>query len=149
MATNGYDAYPVRLTCLVVIPAMTQVAGPVRTDARALIHTEPEHSVQCRHELKVANGVHDALSKDPFHILVANFTKKARELPKGTVVAYAKRNPLALLVPDADVVRSVGKVLHIDEALSAAEASAQENRDSRLDKLSTEENQNSSSSETE
>lgn len=56
---------------------------------------------------------------------------------------------LAVLLPDEEVARGVESFLHVDDAPSAVEMSAQENRDSSPGRLYTEENKHSSSSETE
>ena len=44
----------------------------------------------------VANGVADVMPNIPFDIVVANFSRTKRSLPKNTVAGYATRNPLPL-----------------------------------------------------
>lgn len=46
---------------------------------------------------------------------MSNFTSQSRTLPKGTIFAHAKRNPLALLAPDDEMAQGVGAALHTFE----------------------------------
>jgi len=38
----------------------------------------------------------------PFNVFIAKFGKGSRYLPKGTVIGYAKRAPVAIIVPYAE-----------------------------------------------
>lgn len=55
----------------------------------------------------------------PFEVLLAKFTSKLRTFSKSTVIVYANRNPLALLVPDDSMAQAVGAAPHISEQTSA------------------------------
>lgn len=122
LVTDGYDACPVCMTRSIVLPAMIQVAVSVRENARRVLYLEPKQSTKFRHGFRLANGVRDVASGHLFYLLIANFTK-SRSLPQGTVVAYAERNLLALLVPDEKTVRSTSAALYIPSTPSAAGAS--------------------------
>ena len=89
----------VRLATGVTVPPMTQVGIRVRCKGGGLCYLEPKSSLFERHQLRVANGVCEVTPDQPFTIMMANFSEKKRHIPKGTVVAYAQRNPLALLFP--------------------------------------------------
>lgn len=119
LETDGYDASPVYIMKPVSIPAMTQVTIPVQTDAREVIFLEPKPSLQFRHGLRVASGVHDAAPGHPFYLVIANFTSKSGTLPKGVIIAYAKRSALPLPVPDEGTARDVSAALHIPTTTSA------------------------------
>lgn len=97
---------------------MTQATVAVRTSAQGIVYTGPSLSVQFRHWPTIANGVHDVMSELPFQLLVANFTTWSRTLSNGATIAYAKRDPLALLASDEEMARRVRTALHISEQTS-------------------------------
>lgn len=94
---------------------MAQAAVPVRTSTRDLVYTELVSLVQLGHGLKIADGAHDFASEPAFQVLVANTRSKSRVLSKGTVIAYDKRYPLALLTSDDEIEQGVGVSLRIPE----------------------------------
>ena len=46
---------------------------------------------------QVMNSVHDVSATQPFQVLLTNFSAQPRRLPKGMVVAYGSRSPVALV----------------------------------------------------
>ena len=102
----------IRLVKPIHIPAFTQCKAHVTTLMQGLIVTEPKHSVAEKYGVRVMNSVHEVRTDEPFVVLMRKFTSKSRLLPKGMIVAYATRSPLALLEVDgqmaADISRSHG-----------------------------------------
>ena len=60
-----------------------------------------------------ANGVTDIKTNERFSITISNFSETPICLPKGTVVGYAKRNPLAIDVLPDKASRTLDSVLHL------------------------------------
>lgn len=87
----------IRLTKAINIPPHTQLKVQVSTLLQGLIVTEPKHDVTERYNVRVMNSVHEVDASMPFHILVTNFSAVPRFLPKGMVIAYASRSPLAFI----------------------------------------------------
>ena len=80
---------------------MSQVAIPVVTKASGLVYIERKLAVQTRYHVRTANGIHEVRPNVKFELVLAKFSKNPQRLPKGMTIAYAKRNPLAILtVPD-------------------------------------------------
>lgn len=63
---------------------------------------------------------------------------KSRTLPKGTNIAYAKSNPLAMLAPDDEMAQSVGAALDVTEQTPATGGYVQPRKDSSSISPSTE-----------
>ena len=73
----------------------------VVSTAAGLVYLEPKAALQQRHRVRTANGVADIKTNGRVAITISNFSKTPKCLPKGTVVAYAKRNPLTIhALPD-------------------------------------------------
>ena len=100
---NFQDSNTVRLARGITIPAMAQLAARVTTKAAGLVFLDPKQALLQRHRVRTANGIVEARPDIPFPIVLANFGKRPVHLPKGTVVAVAKRNP-------ATTVYALGKV---------------------------------------
>lgn len=64
------------MTRLVLLPAMTQISVPSRTNARGVVYLKLKSSPQIRHGLRMASGLRDVASGHLHHLLIANFTKK-------------------------------------------------------------------------
>ena len=95
------QAHTVQLTKNITIPLMSQMATPVVSAAGGLVYLEPKAAIQQRHKFRTANGVADIKTNERFAITISNFSKNSKCLPKGTVVPYAKRDPLAIhTLPD-------------------------------------------------
>ena len=62
----------------------------------------------------MANGTIEATPGKRFRVLLSNFSRLPRRLPKGTVLGYAARNPVNIVIPDREVATHCGEVLHID-----------------------------------
>ena len=75
---------------------MSLMAVPVVSTAAGLVYLEPKAAIQQRHRVRTANGATDIETNERFAITISNFSKTPKCIPKGTVVAYAKRNPLAI-----------------------------------------------------
>ena len=93
--------HPIRIARWVNVPAMSQVRVRVTTAGRGLVFLEPKPLLQHRYGVRLTNGVAEVLPNQVFEVMVANFSRQVRRLPKHTVVGYAKRNPLAILTPSA------------------------------------------------
>ena len=92
---------------------MSQVAIPVVTKASGLVYIEPKLPVQTRYYVRTANGIHDVRPDVRFELVLANFSKNPQRLPNGTTIAYAKRNPLAMLTVPDEVSTKLEAVLNL------------------------------------
>ena len=93
--------HTIRTGRTVTIPPMSQVAIPVVTKASGLVYIEQKLPVQTRYHVRTSNGIHEVRPNVKFELVLASFSKNPQRLPKGITIAYAKRNPLAILtVPD-------------------------------------------------
>lgn len=136
--TDGYETHAACTTRQVQIPAMTQVALPVRTSSRDTVCMKPSPSVQFRHELRIGNGVHIVASEVPIQLLIANFAMKSRTLPKDTNIPYAERNPHVLLGRDDKIAQCAETALQCSEHTPVAGECVHSREDSSLLCLSTE-----------
>ena len=81
--------------------------------ATGLVYLEPKAAIQQRNRVRTANGVADIKAYERFAITISNFSQTPKCLPKGTVVTYAKRNPLAIHAPPDKASRTLESVLHL------------------------------------
>ena len=81
--------------------------------AAGLVYLEPKAAIQQRHRVRTANGVADIKTNERFAIMISNFWTTPKCLPKGTVVAYAQRNPLAIHALPDKASRTLESVLHL------------------------------------
>ena len=95
--------HTIRTARTVTIPPMSQVAIPVVTKASGLVYIEPKLPVQTRYHVRTANGIHEVRPDVKFELVLASFSKNPQGLPKGMKIAYAKRNPLAILTVPEEV----------------------------------------------
>ena len=93
---NLHKPHTIRLAKYTKIPARSQVAVSVVTEASGLVFVEPKHSVQARYHVRTANGIVEANRNRRFDLVISNFSKFPRALSKGMVIAYATRNPLGI-----------------------------------------------------
>jgi len=107
----------IRLARRLVIPPQSQAKVEVTTLLQGLIVTEPKHDVSDQYNVRVMNSVHEVIANVPFPILVANFSRQRRVFPKGMVIAYASRSPLALISIDEDEAAKCGMnhLLHVPQ----------------------------------
>ena len=112
-SNNLKQAHTVRLTKNTTIPPMSQMAVPVLSTAAGLVYLEPKALIQQRHRVRTVNGVADIKTNERFAITISNFSKTPKCLQKGTVVAYAKRNPLAIHALPDKTSRTLESVLHL------------------------------------
>ena len=103
----------VRLTKNITIPPMSQMVAPVVSTAAGIVYLEPKAAIQQQHRVRNANGVADIKTKEQFAIIISNFSKTPKCLPKGTVVAYIKRNPPAIHALPDKAIRTLKSVLHL------------------------------------
>ena len=89
------------------------MAVPVVSTAAGLVYLEPKAAIRQRHRVPTANGVADIMPNEQFAITISNFAKTPKSLPNGTVIAYAKRNPLAIHTIPAKASRTLESVLHL------------------------------------
>ena len=76
----------IRIARWVNIPAMSQARVRVATAGRGLVFLEPKPSLQHRHGVRLTNGVAEVLPNVTFDVIVVNFSRRERRLPKHTVV---------------------------------------------------------------
>ena len=107
------QAHTVGLTECITIPPMSQMTAPVVSTAAGLVYLEPKAAIQQRHRVRTANEVANIKTNERFAITISNFSKIPKCLPKGTVVAYTKRNPLAIHAPPEKATRTLESVLYL------------------------------------
>ena len=103
----------VRLAQGITIPAMSQLPAKVVTKAAGLVFMDPKPSLMDKHAVRAANGIVEARPDVAFRISLANFRQRPVHLPKGTVVAYAKRNPATPIFALGNLGQDVYKVLNL------------------------------------
>ena len=96
----------------VTIPPLSQVAVPVTTQVSSLVFIEPKCALQARHH-GTANGIVEARKIEKFMIVLSNFSKTVRKLPKNMVIAYATRNTLGICALDDKKSEKFERVLNI------------------------------------
>ena len=111
---SDHDTHVVRLAKGLVVPPMSQIAVKAVSDARGLVYLEPKPTLHYRHGIRVANGILEIGSDAAFDVIVSNFTKRPRRLHKGTIIAFAQRNPIAVLTPGRELAEDFAKVLHLE-----------------------------------
>ena len=89
------------------------MAAPAVSTATGLVYLEPKAAIQQRHRVRTANGVADVKTDERFAITNSKFSKTPKCLPKGTVVAYATRNPLAIHALPNEANETLKSVLHL------------------------------------
>ena len=57
---------------------------------------EPSENLMARYSVQAANGIVEAKPNTAFEIIVANFGLSPVVLPKGMVIGYATRSPVAI-----------------------------------------------------
>ena len=108
--------HTVRLAKHETIPPLSQISIPVVTTAAGLVYLEPKQPVQTRHvvhHVRTSNGVIEVRPGVRFDVVLANFSKTTQLLPKGITIAYAKRNPLAILTIPKNVSTKLEDVLNL------------------------------------
>ena len=108
------------------IPAHTQAKVRVVTGMDGLVCVEPKHSVFARYRVRVANGVHEVRKDHAFTTLLSNFSNEVRVLPKGTVVGYAVRTPMAMVQINGPFAKHIADVLHLPQAVRDARTDEEE-----------------------
>ena len=89
------------------------MAVPVVSTAAGLVYLDPKAAIQQRHRVRTANGVSGIMPNEQFAIMILKFAKTTKILPKGTVVAYAKRNPVVIHALPEKARRTLKSVLHL------------------------------------
>ena len=105
--------HTVKLAKFVTIPAKSQLAVPVRTEASGLVFIEPKHSVPARNNVRTANGVAEVKGNRPFTIVVLNFSDQRRMLHKGMTIGYASCNPSGVYCLNDEDSRAFENVLNL------------------------------------
>ena len=106
-------ANTVWLTKRITIPPMSQMAAPVVSTTAGLVYFKSKAAIPQRHRVRTANGVADIKTNERFAITISNSSKTSKCLPEGTVIAYAKRNPLAIHALPDNASRTLESVLHL------------------------------------
>ena len=83
------------------------------TQVSGLIFIEPKHALQARHHVRTANGIVEVRKNEKFMIVLLNFSKTSRKLPKNMVIAYATRNPLGIFALENKTGEKFEKVLNV------------------------------------
>ena len=104
---------------------MSQVAIAVVTEASGNI--EPTLPVQTRYKVRAANGIHDVRPDVKFEMVFANFSKKPQRLPNSMTIAYAERNPLAILTVPDEVSTKLETLLNLPFTKTTANESTNDN----------------------
>ena len=105
--------HTVRLVKHVMIPPLSQMPVPVVTTADGLTYLEQKQPVQTRHQVRTTNGVIEVRPGVQLDIVLANFSKTTELLPKGMIISYAKRSPLAVLTIPKNVSTKLEAVLNL------------------------------------
>ena len=105
--------HTLRMARTVTIPNMSQEAIPVVTKASGLVYIKPKLLVLTKYHARMANGIHEVRPNVKFELVLANFPKTPQRLLKGMTIAYAKRNPLAILTVPDEVSMKLEAVLNI------------------------------------
>ena len=134
--------HTVRLAKHVTIPPLSQMSIPVVTTAAGLVYLEPTQPVQTRHHVRTSNGVIEVRPGVRFDIVLANFSKKTQLLPKGMTMAYAKRNPLAILTIPKNVSTKLEAVLNLPFTTAKNEDSSKNETDPNEETNTKERNTN-------
>ena len=103
----------IRIDRTVTILLMFQVAIPVVTKASGLVYIEPKLPVEMRYHVRTTNGIHEVRPDIKFELVLANFSKNLQRLTKDMTIAYAKRNPLAILTLPDEVSTKLKAVLKL------------------------------------
>ena len=112
-ASNFEVSNVVRLARGLTLPAMAQLPAKVTTKAAGLVFLDPKRSLAQRHGIRAANGIMECRPDVPFSIALANFSKTPKYLPKGTIVAYAKRDPATPVCALGQLGREMFTVLNL------------------------------------
>ena len=107
------NTHSLRLATRIRLPPMSQTAVRVTTGARELCFPEPKLTFQARNNIRLANGVVEIEDGSRFQVLLSNFSKFPRRLPKGAVLGYAVRDPVAIIAPQRKLAEQCGEVLNI------------------------------------
>ena len=108
---NGLTSIKLASQC--VLPPTSQTQVLVTTRMRGLIVTEPKGSLSAKFHVRAMNSVHEVQENKPFTILLSNFSKRARRFPKGMIVAFATRSPIAYVSLSSGVAHEVGAMLDL------------------------------------
>ena len=65
------------------------------------------------YQVRAINGVHEVIPEEPFELLLSNFSKVERRLPKGMVIAYVAPSPLALIPLAGKATKEMAQPLNI------------------------------------
>ena len=121
--------HTVRLAKHVTIPPLSQTPVPVVTTAAGLVYLEPNQPVQTLHHVRTSNGVIEVRPGVRFDIVLANFSRTTQLLPKVMTIAYAKRNPLAILT----ILKNVSTKLEAAPNLPFTNAKNEDNPNNEAD----------------
>ena len=64
---------------------------------KVIIVTEPKGYLYVKYGIRAMNIVHEVKENKPFTILLSNFSRIARRPPKGMIITFASRSPIALV----------------------------------------------------
>ena len=114
---------PVRLAKVMKLGSLEQAKVLVTTQAGGLLIIEPRENLMARYNVQAANGIVEAKPNTAFEIIVANFGLSPVVLPKGMVIGYATRSPVAVhALNDCASKSFIASVLAIpEEALCQVE----------------------------
>lgn len=107
------EEFSVRLTKVTGVPALTEMTVRVRCEAIDLSSSDPLFSVAARHGTRMTNDVAKIDPRKMFEVILENFTRLVRALPKNTVNGYAIRNSLAFIASSGATGSSYARILYI------------------------------------
>lgn len=96
----------IRFAESVEIPAQTQKKVDVSSLLQDFVVTDPKHEVMKKYGVRVWHGLHEVRDSVPFIVLVRKFSRRLCTHPKGMVVAYESRSPLAQNILEGGASRS-------------------------------------------
>ena len=91
-----------------VLKPHSQTHVLVTTRLKGPIITEPKSALATKFGVRAMKNVNEVLEDRPFTILMSNFSGKARRFPKGMIVAYASRSPIAYVSLTSGVAHELG-----------------------------------------
>lgn len=116
LPSNGVDGAPTRFSKLVRVPSLAQMTFRVRSSAIGLSFLDSPPSIAIRHGVCMTKDIAELDPRKEFDMLVANFSRTRRALPKHTVIGYAKRSLLALITSSRATREQYARNLHIQSS---------------------------------
>ena len=88
-----------RLVKPVVVPPYAEALIQVMSDKSGILKVSPAERLMRKHKISIPYGIIDALTGSPLTMKVANFSRRAVRLRKGTIVGLAAQRPKFIVCP--------------------------------------------------